>query len=202
MISGTYARASMIDGRTHSAGDFSLRITVLLGLMSLVAAAEFVLDRETGASSAAAWGYGIAIYAVCLMMHQRGAAAECRTSQAIGLILVLAALHGLYDLISEVASPTGYKLVGVHASTWVSLPVSLAGAALLMRFRNDLNPVIKAAWTIALVDIVLAAEAIGFSAALDHLGSTGLAIGSDVFDIGLTLAAAASIMRHAPAPVA
>jgi hypothetical protein len=179
---------------------FPARTLLLLILMLVVAAGEYLFGGKDGSSSAVAWLYGIAIYAICLVMHDRGAAAEAKTSRAIAAVLVVAALHSVHDLVSELRSGSGYEVPKLGRSSWLSLAVAIVGAGLLARFRSSANPVVRAAWTIALVDIVLAVETIVITGGLQAVGSTGLAIGSDLFDIGVTLAAAVAIYRTVQPP--
>jgi hypothetical protein len=182
---------------TPEARSFARRVSALIAVMFAVAAFEMLSGGKDGKASGVAWFYAIAIYAVCLATFRGGMGAQATSGRWIAGILAVAALHSAYDLWSELASKDGYELPKLDGDTWVSLMIAIGTVALLFKFRGTSNPVVRAAWVMGLIDIVTNVENIVTILIIALTRSKSMAIGSDVFDLAVTLVAAVTIYREA-----
>jgi hypothetical protein len=182
---------------TPEARSFVLRVFAIMAVMFTVAAFEISSGGKDGKASGVAWFYAVAIYAACVATFSRSSGALAASSRLIAGILALAAVHNAYDLWVELSSKDPYEFPKYDADTWVSLVIAFGAVAVLFKFRTTSNPVMHAAWAMCLLDIVTNLENIVTIFVLASTRSKALAIGSDVFDVAVTLFASAVIYWEA-----
>ncbi|MBV9076870.1 MAG: hypothetical protein JO048_05235 [Methylobacteriaceae bacterium] len=92
------------------------------------------------------WVYDVALYMLAALVFGRGARAEQASALAIAAILTVAGLHTLYDLWDKVLEPRTIEPFTIGFSAVSSALLGYLVVALLLRFRHEANPLIRATW--------------------------------------------------------
>jgi Co/Zn/Cd efflux system component len=92
------------------------------------------------------WVYDVALYGIAAVVFGRDARAERIAALVIGAVMVIAGLHTLYDLWDKIVSPRPIEIWTLGFSAGSAIAIALIVVAVLWRFRDEPNPVIKATW--------------------------------------------------------
>jgi Co/Zn/Cd efflux system component len=171
---------------------------ITLGIL-LFAAAQAVWALSLGSrqllKDALDWGYDVVIYALAAVVFGRGARAEQIAALVIAAILAAAGLHTLYDLWDKIVQPRPIEPLTIGFSAASATIIGYIILALLLRFRSDENPLVRATWVStrnAVIMTTIFAAATWFTR---MAASRGPEYALDVLGAALLFQAAASITR-------
>lgn len=193
---GVLLRVLGLDPMDWESLRFAARMFVLIGVMALVAFFELRSAHAATKDTGVAWFYSIAIYGIAALTFARGTSVAIRSGFVLGGILVIASIHGAYDIITDLLRPEGYELPDYDTDTWITVAIALASGGMLYRFRGANNPVQRATWMLAVVDVITSLEDVGAVALINWAGSPTLGLASDCFDVSTTLIGAILVIRE------
>ena len=127
------------------------------------AAWAHAIDSQDLAKDAHGFGYDIALNVVAALVFGRGARIERLSALVIAALLAAAGVSGLVDLWTELQTPSAVSTAEIAASNVVATAVACLAATALLRFRNEVNPLIKATWLNARNDVAATILTVAFS---------------------------------------
>ncbi len=92
------------------------------------------------------WAYDVALYGIAAIVFGRDARIERLAAIAIGVVMVVAGLHTLYDLWDKIVRPRPIEIWTLGFAAASAIVIAFLVVAALWRFRHEQNPVIKATW--------------------------------------------------------
>ncbi|MBK9081998.1 MAG: hypothetical protein IPL88_07965 [Rhizobiales bacterium] len=92
------------------------------------------------------WSYDVALYGVVALVFGRGATAERASAAFVGLVMLVAGLHTLWDLWDKIVAPRPIEPFVLGFSAASAILVALAIIAAIFPFRRIDNPVVLATW--------------------------------------------------------
>jgi hypothetical protein len=190
-MAGFLQRVLGLDPMDRNAYRFAARVLLIVALVAILELRSTDTDTK---NTGVAWFYSIAIYAIAAVTFARSTSVTIASGFVLAGILLVASIHGAYEIIMDLGKPRSYELPKYDTDTWVTIALALASAAMLFRFRTTDNAVQRATWTLALVDVLTSLEDVVSIAVINWAESPTLSLASDCFDVTTTFVGAVMII--------
>ena len=141
-----------------SAGAYKLTIWLIAVGIALLAGLQAAWAMSIGnqqlLKDATDWVYDVVLYGIAAAAFGHGARIERNSALVVAGIMAVAGLHTLYDLWDKLETPRPIEIMTLGFSAVSAIIVGFAVVGSLLRFRSDLNPLIKATWLTARNDAI------------------------------------------------
>lgn len=142
------------------------------------------------------WSYDVVLYGVVALVFGRGAKAERASAAFVGIVMLVAGLHTLWDLWDKIVEPRPIEPLVLGFSAASAIVVALAIIGAIFPFRRIDNPVVLATWLSSRNDAISTT----FYSALNLAARTIPDLrwpewGLDLFSAGLAFQAAWAVWR-------
>ncbi len=175
-------------------------LCIALGVLVLAfvqAACAWLLTAPDLLKDAHAFGYDIALYAVAALRIGSGARIDRIATVLVGILLAGSGFDGLSDLWTSLGRVEDDSMAQVLLSDAFALAAPCFAAILLLRFRREADPLVRASWLNARADLIAAALSIISDLVGNAMSLPWLGYAFDLIGVILSFQAAGIVLRSA-----